>query len=99
MRYLVKVGDLGEKIEYLEKHLSNIDDNINYLKSIKPNIVWEGEASIIFNRNFDEYLNKLISIEDTISSYIDYLNTFYNNYGNEFLRLRQKHTNLSNRRN
>ena len=97
MRYLVKIGELGEKIDYLEKQLSIIDENINYLKSIKTNIVWEGTASLKFSEHYDNYLKELVSIEKTITSYIKYLTTFYNNYSNEYLRIRQKYTNLANR--
>ena len=98
MRYLVKIGELGEKIDYLEKQLSIIDENINYLKSIKNNIIWEGTASLKFNEYYDNYLKELSIIEKTITSYIKYLATFYNNYSNEYLRIRQKYTNLANRR-
>ena len=98
MRYLVKIGELGEKIDYLEKQLSIIDENINYLKKLESSIIWEGKASLKFSNYHTNYLNQLVSIENTILSYIKYLTTFYNNYGNEYLRIRQKYTNLANRR-
>lgn len=97
MRYLVKIGELGQKIDYLEKQLSIIDENISYLKTIKSNIIWEGEASLRFNDYYDNYINELTNIENRILSNIKYLATYYKNYGNEYMRLRQKFVNLADR--
>ena len=98
MRYLVKIGELGERIDYLENQLSIIDENIDYLKNIESGIVWEGEASLRFSNYHTNYLKELSNTEKTILSYIQYLITFYNNYGEEFVRIRQKYTDLTNRR-
>ena len=97
MRYLVKIGELREKIDFLEKQLLIIDENIDYLKKLKSDIIWEGQASLTFSNHYDNYIKELITIRETISSYIRYLTTFYRNYGNEYLRIRQKYTNLSDR--
>ena len=98
MRYLVKVDELSQKIEYLENQLLIIDENIEFLKNIKLNIIWEGEAYLTFVNNYDNYLDELDIIKKNILSYIDYLKLFYNNYENEFLKLRQKYVDLSNER-
>ena len=97
MRYLVKIGELRQKIEFLEKQLSIIDENIEYLKVIKTNIVWKGEASHSFDRHYNEYLKELTTIEENILSSIKYLIRYYDNYGNEYNRLRKKYANVVNR--
>ena len=98
MRYLVKIGELGEKIEYLEKQLSIIDENIDYLEKVKSTIIWQGEAALKFDETYSNYIKDLIRIESRILSYVEYLIKFYNNYGEEFVRIRQKYTDLTNRR-
>ena len=95
MRYLVKLGELEQKIEYLEKQLSIIDENIFYLKNIKSNIIWEGKAAQSFSNYYDNYINKLINMEDKIYSIINYLNKFYENYGDSYIRIRKQFNNLS----
>ncbi len=35
MRYLVKVGTLKQKVDYLEEQLKNIEDQINELRKAK----------------------------------------------------------------
>lgn len=98
MRYLVKIGELGEKIEYLEKQLSIIDENIGILEKAKSTIVWQGEAYVRFNENYNKYIKDLVRMEQKILSYIEYLVKFYNNYSDEFMRIRERYIELSNRR-
>ena len=95
MRYLVKLGEWEQKIEYFEKQLSIIDENISYLKNIKSNIIWEGKAAQSFSNYYDSYINKLINMEDKIYSTINYLNKFYENYGDSYIRIRKQFNNLS----
>ena len=96
MRYLVKLGELRQKIEFLEKQLSIIDDNVENLKIIKTNIKWEGEASNSFDNKYNEYLKELTLIEERILSYIKYLIQYYESYGAEYKRLRTKYANINN---
>ena len=95
MRYLVKLGELEQKIEYLEKQLSIIDENVSYLKTIKSNIIWEGEAAQSFSNYYDNYINNLINIEDKIYTTINYLNKIYESYGNNYTSIRKQFNNLS----
>ena len=95
MRYLVKIGELKEKIDYLEKQLSIIDKNIEVLRTIKSSIKWEGEASLSFERNFNSYLKELNMIENYILANIRYLIKYYDVYGTEYTRLRRKYANTN----
>lgn len=97
MRYLVKLSELEEKIEYLDNQLSIIDDNITYLKSIKSNIDWEGEAFESFSDYYDNYINELISIENKAYSTIRYLNKIYESFGNNYISIKQELINLSDK--
>lgn len=96
MRYLVKLDELKQKIDYLEKQLSIIDENISVLKNVKSSIIWEGKASTAFNNHYDNYIGELTSIEEKILSSISYLYKFYDRYGSEFNDMRQKFVNLAN---
>ena len=95
MRYLVKLGELGQKIEYLNKQLSIIDENISNLVTFKDNIIWEGKASVTFSNYCDNYIKELEKIEENILSYIEYLLKYYDNYGNEHLRIKKQFTSLT----
>ena len=97
MRYLVKISELKQKINYLEKQLSIIDENITNLKNVKSSIIWQGDAFLKFSDKYDDYINRLVGIEEKTISSIDYLMKFYKNYGDDYMSIRAKFTNLSNR--
>ncbi len=97
MRYLVKLGELGQKIENVQEQLASIDENINNLSDIKSNIIWEGEASLVFSEDYENYLNELDYIRENIISSIKYLSYYYNNYSHEYLDMKKRLNNLSDR--
>ena len=94
MRYLVRVGNLKQKVSFLENELKNIDDNINKLKLAKMELNWEGEARNTFNVIYDNYIEELMDLERKILSYIKFLTLYYDKYGNEYNLLRKKFLNL-----
>ena len=95
MRYLVKVGELIEKTDYIEKQLTIIDENIENLDRIKERIIWEGEASARFLDNYNNYIKELSNIENNILSINKYLMAYANNYGNQYSQLRKKYSKMS----
>ena len=94
MRYLVKINDLGEKIKYLENQLDIINEKVNYLETYKSNVNWEGEGANTFYQNYDTYINELKDIEKETLSFIEFLTTYYNRYGEEYVSLRKKYREL-----
>ena len=94
MRYLVKIGELGSKIDYLEKQLSYIDENIDNLKKIKNSIIWEGTASASFFNKYDEYIMELTTIENNTLELLKYLMAYYDKYGTKYAILSRKYAKL-----
>ncbi len=97
MRYLVKLGELRQKIDFMEQQLAIIDENIEKLKVIKTNIVWEGKASNSFDKYYNSYLQELTYIEDRLLLYIKFFIKYYENYGTSYRGLRRKYVNISNK--
>ena len=91
MRYLVKIGELGKKIDYLDNQLSIIDKNIEQLNKIKSTIIWEGEASIKFYDSLDEYIIELKIIASNILDLIKYLLAYHDRYSLRYSDLRRKY--------
>ena len=60
MKYLVKVGSLKQKIEFLGQQLAIIDDRIKELEQVKLTIKWEGDAATTFIEVYDNYLYGII---------------------------------------
>ncbi len=96
MRYLVKVGTLKQKVDYLEEQLKNIDDQITELRKARLELKWEGEAADTFNEIYDNYIDELMDMERKILSYIKFLTSYYDKYGSEYNLLRKKFSNLIN---
>lgn len=94
MRYFVKLNELGEKIDFMEKRLDIIHENVENLKSIKNNLSWEGEAANDFYQKYDNYLLKLQISEQKIINSVLFLVSFYDKYGNEYMRIRNKYANV-----
>lgn len=95
MRYLVKIGELGRKIEFLEKQLAIIDENIVNLKNVQSSVIWEGKASASFFNEYDKYLSQLNVIEENTLNLLEYLTSYYDKYGERYSELRQKYARLN----
>lgn len=94
MKYLVRVNDLGQKIDYLEKQLDIINEKVNYLETYKNSVIWEGDGADTFYENYESYINELKGIEQNTLSFIEYLTTYYDKYGNTYSTLRSKYKNM-----
>ena len=94
MRYFIKLNDLGEKIDFMEKRLDIIHENIENLKLIRDNLTWKGDAADNFCQNYDNYLLKLQIAEQKIINSVLFLTSFYDKYGNEYMRIRNKYANI-----
>ena len=94
MKYLVKIGDLGHKIKYLEKQLDVIYNKVNYLETYKKSVVWVGSGAESFFANYNNYITELKNIEKETLSFIEFLTTYYNRYGEEYANLRSKYKDL-----
>ena len=90
MKYLVRVGNLKHKIDFLEKQLVNIDEAINELEQVKLDLSWEGDAANTFSEVYDEYLFELKDMSNKILSYINFLLDYCKEYGNEYSNLRSR---------
>lgn len=91
MRYIVRIGELGKKIDFLEDQLTTIDETIDSLNKVKSTIIWEGEASMAFSDKYDTYILELTMIAKNILEIIKYLVAYYDKYGNRYSLLRQKY--------
>ena len=99
MRYLVKVGELKLKIDYYIKLLDDIRENIRVLEDTKKTIIWEGQARNVFNNYYDKHINELYQITYRIVVLITFLSSYCDNYGYEYLRLRNKYRSMDEWRN
>lgn len=95
MRYLVKVGELKLKIDYYKEQLKEIRENIKNLKAEKNNIVWEGPARATFNNYYDNYIKELNKIVINLVLLINFLSSYCDNYGYEYMRLRNKYRSMT----
>ena len=95
MRYLVKIGELGRRIEFLEKQLAIIDENIVNLKNVRSSVIWEGKASVSFFNEYENYLTQLNLIEENTLKLLEYLSSYYNKYGEKYGELRRKYARLN----
>ena len=98
MRYLVKINELKEKIDFFEKQLLIIDENIEKLEKIKPTIIWEGEASNKFDNVYNNYILELKAMGENIIKHVEFLMSFYEKYNDGYNSLRNKYKNILNRR-
>lgn len=94
MRYFIKINEVGEKVDFMEKKLDIIHDNIENLRILKDELSWQGDAASIFYQQYDNYLLKLRDSEQKIINSILFLKSFYNKYGDEYERLRRKYANI-----
>lgn len=98
MRYIVKINELKEKIDYFEKQLLVIDENIEKLEKVKPTIIWEGPARSKFNISYDNYVLELKVMGENIIKHVEYLMSYYEKYNDGYNSLRNKYKNILNRR-
>ena len=94
MRYFVRIGDLGRKIEYLEKQLDSIYENIDNLVKVKSTIIWEGDASTEFYDVYDIYIEELKIMAENTLEFIEYLSKYYDRYSTSYESLRRKYASL-----
>lgn len=94
MRYLVRVKELKLKIDYYKTLLDEIKENIRILNETKTTIVWEGQARITFNNYYDDYIKELYVMVYKITLLINFLSSYCDNYGYEYLRLRNKYRSM-----
>ncbi len=91
MRYLVKINELGKKIDYLKKQLDIIDEKIISLENEKKSLTWQGVASTTFNNKYDQYILKLKKIEKSTVVCIDYFMQYYDKYGQGYRDFKKKY--------
>ena len=96
MRYFIKIGQVKEKTDLLEKELAIIDENIKKLQLLKDNLEWHGDAANQFYFNYDNYLSDLKKIQKKVIDSILFLASFYDKYSDEYLRLKTKYANILN---
>lgn len=99
MRYLVRVGELKEKIDYYKKLMEDVKTNVRYLESIKQNLIWDGPAHAAFITYYDKHIEEMKKIIIGIAVLINFLSSFCDNYGYEYLRLRNKYDTMTDWRN
>ena len=92
MRYYINIEALKEKVSYMEKKLDIIQNDIEKLQQIKDNLNCEGEAANKFYLNYDNYLLSLKKAKQNITNAILFLVSFYNKYGEEYNRIKQKYS-------
>ena len=93
MRYLVKVDALKEKNIFFEGQLKLIDESIQNIELLKSSLTWEGEAKDSFIIKYDEYLQKLKSLERNIISFVAFMKSFQGNYEEEYQNLKKEYAN------
>ena len=94
MRYFVKIVQIKEKIDILEKELEIINENIEKLGLIKNDLEWQGEAANVFYLNYDKYFLDMKKTRGKIIKSILFLGSFYDIYSEEYIRLKTKYANL-----
>ena len=94
MRYLVKVEELKNKNEYLEKQLKLIDESILVIESLKSKLIWEGDTKESFIVKYDEYLEKLKKFEQNYISFLAFMKSFQGNYAEEYQNLKREYANV-----
>jgi len=96
MKYLVRINELKTKNDFLEERLAIIDEMIIHIENSKDKIIWEGSAKKAFINKCDEYIIKLKEIEKEIIKMIAYLESYHNNYDEEYEKLKNKYIRLFN---
>lgn len=94
VRYLVKFGELDEKIRFIEEKLDNIYNAVEEIEKAKNSLIWEGVAKDAFILKYDEYVSELKDSAKKILNILLFLKSFYNNYNEEYLLLKKKYSEL-----
>ena len=94
MKYLIRIRDLQEKIEFLEEKLQLIYDNIEIMEKSKENITWSGDAKDTFILKYDEYLEYLKVTARNIVKILTYLKSYYSNYNEEYNNSKRRYANI-----
>lgn len=92
MRYFIRVREIKDKVDILERELDKIDSNINQLEKIKEKLEWYGDAANVFYICFDNYLAELRKTEQNVINSIAFLAEFYNQYSDEYIKLSRKYS-------
>ena len=94
MRYLVSMSELKQEIKFLETQLEIIDDNVVKLNNIKDSVEWEGIGYESFLTHYTDYIDYLNNLEKRIISYIKFITSYYDKYGNKYSELRGRYSRL-----
>ena len=90
MRYLVKVNELKERIDFINNQIKVIEENIDSLNKIKTTIVWEGVAAVKFMNNYNKYLVELGKLKSKLDLISKYLIGYHDRYGTAYRDLINK---------
>lgn len=93
MRYLVRIDELKQKVDFMTKQLLIIEEKITEMNNLKSSLIWEGDASRIFLNNYINYIDELNKTKKGIEVIIKYLTSYYDKYGNAYANLRRKYQN------
>lgn len=89
MKYLVRLDELKQKVEFMTKQLLIIEEQIEEMNKVKGSFIWEGDASKTFMNNYTKYVGELVTIRNGIEVIIKYLTTYYDKYGATYANLRK----------
>ena len=94
MRYFIKINEIREKLDFMEKKVDIINENIEKLELICRELNWQGDAANDFYFNYEKYVLRLKQTEHKIVNSILFLTSFYDSYGDEYARIKRKYSSI-----
>lgn len=91
MRYIIRLGELSERIAFIEEKVDIIANEIYKIESYKGELIWEGLSKNTFVAKYDEYTTELRKILDRLIILLAFLKSYYSNYNDEYNKLKTKY--------
>ena len=82
MNIVVDGESIIEYMKVMQNYLTDLKNEIKNMQDLKKNVIWESDTAHKAFELYDREVNEILSFGNKIIIFIDYLNTFLNNYDN-----------------